>query len=88
MLDSPLGGISREILLFSRTGNEPTSQKLKKKKNIKHKTVLVIDHPQVAKAKFGYRSERRIDFLVENPIIFWLDVETYCLNLAISELLS
>jgi hypothetical protein len=34
-----------------------------KKKKKKKNPVLVIDHPQVAKAKFGYRSERRIDFL-------------------------
>jgi len=59
-------GVSKEILLFFLTANEITSQELKKKKKKtnKQKTVLVIDHPQVAKAKFGYRSERRIEFLV------------------------
>jgi hypothetical protein len=55
-------GVSKEILLFSLTANETTLQKLKKKKKRK-KTLLAIDHPQVAKAKFGYRSGWRIDFL-------------------------
>jgi len=35
----------------------------KEKKKRKEKTLLAIDHPQVAKAKFGYRSGWRIDFL-------------------------
>jgi hypothetical protein len=38
MLDSPLGGVSKEILLFSLTANEPTSQKLKKKKKTNKQT--------------------------------------------------
>jgi hypothetical protein len=56
-------GVSKEILLFSLTANETTLQKLKKKKKKKKKTHQADDNPQVAKAKFGYRSGWRIDFL-------------------------
>jgi hypothetical protein len=54
-------GFKRNSTFLSLTAN---GKKLKKKnKTNKQKTILVIVHPQVAKAKFGYRSERKIDFL-------------------------
>jgi hypothetical protein len=47
------------------------------------------DHPQeeFAKLKFAYRSERKVENF-KNPAIFWQPAGTYCLTMAISEILS
>jgi hypothetical protein len=45
------------------------------------------DHPQDELAKFGYRSETKIERF-KNPAIFWQPAGTYCPNVAISSLKS
>jgi hypothetical protein len=41
------------------------------------------NHAQEELAKFGYRSERKVENF-ENPSIFWHPLKTYCLNMTIS----
>jgi len=43
------------------------------------------DHPLEDSAKFGYRSDRKVENFRNPDILFWWRVETYCLNLTISE---
>jgi hypothetical protein len=43
--------------------------------------------PQEELAKFGYMSERKIQKF-KSPANFWQPAETYCLNMAISEIFS
>jgi hypothetical protein len=45
------------------------------------------DHPQEELAKFGYRSERKVE-KSKNPAIIWQPAETYCPNMAISEIVT
>jgi hypothetical protein len=40
--------------------------------------------PQEESAKFGYRSESKVENF-KYPAIFWWPAETYCLNMVISE---
>jgi hypothetical protein len=43
------------------------------------------DHPLEHLAKFGYRSDRKVENFRNPDILFWWRVETYCQNLTISE---
>ncbi len=47
----------------------------------------VNDHPQEDLAKFGYRSERKVE-MFRNYVIFWWYARIYCPNMAISEIKS
>jgi hypothetical protein len=47
----------------------------------------VDDHPQEDLAKFGYRSERKVE-MFRNYVIFWWYARIYCPNMAISEIKS
>ncbi len=43
----------------------------------------VIDHPQEELAKFGYRSEKKVEKFKILAVV-WQFAETYCSNMAIS----
>jgi hypothetical protein len=42
------------------------------------------NHSHEELAKFGYRSERKVDNF-QNPTMFWQPLGTYCLNMATFE---
>jgi hypothetical protein len=47
----------------------------------------ISDHPQEELAKFGYKSERKVESF-KIPSIVWWPIGTYCLNMALKKKLN